>query len=83
LHEAILGRYDAEDSAEATRTFKLFAGIVDDAKGKKGIDKQEIYHCRSGNRDASGSAVKDPQYTVRAWRGVMTYLLRRSEFLYE
>lgn len=83
LHETILGRYDAVDSAEVSRTFKLFAGIVADAKDQKGIDKQEIYHCRTGNKDAAGAAVKDPHYTVRAWRGVVTYLLRRSEFLYE
>ena len=25
----------------------------------------------------------DPHYTIRAWRGVVTYLLRRPEFLYE
>lgn len=25
----------------------------------------------------------DPHYTIRAWRSVVTYLLRRSEFLYE
>jgi hypothetical protein len=83
LHEKILGRYDAVDSAEVERTFQLFAGIVKDASAQKGIDKQEIYHCRPGNRDAPGAAVADPHYTIRAWRSVVTYLLRRSEFLYE
>lgn len=83
LHEKILGRYDAVDSAEVERTFKLFAAIVKDASEQKGIEKQEIYHCRPGNRDAPGAAVADPHYTIRAWRGVVTYLLRRSEFLYE
>ena len=29
------------------------------------------------------SAVPDPHYTVRAWRAVVTYLLRQEEFLYE
>ena len=83
LHEKILGRYDAVDSAEVERTFKLFADIVKDAKEQKGIDKQEIYFCRPGNKDAAGAAIKDPHYTIRAWRGVVTYLLRRSEFVYE
>jgi hypothetical protein len=27
--------------------------------------------------------VPDPHYTVRAWRAVVTYLLRRPVFLYE
>jgi hypothetical protein len=83
LHELILGRYDAADSAEVERTLKLFSGIVADAKEQKGIDKQESYYCRPGNKDSPGAAVPDPHYTIRAWRGLVTYLLRRSEFLYE
>jgi hypothetical protein len=83
LHEVILGRYDSIDSAEVERTFQLFTGIMKDAQNRKGIDKQETYFCRPGNKDAPASAIKDPHYTIRAWRGVVTYLLRRSEFLYE
>jgi hypothetical protein len=76
LHERVLGRYDAADSVEVTRTYKLFAGIVADAKGAK-VSKEEAYSCRSG------TPALDPDYTIRAWRGVVTYLLRRQEFLYE
>jgi hypothetical protein len=83
LHEKILGRSDAVDSAEVERTFALFAGIVQDAAEQKGVDKQESYHCRPGNKDAPGARVADPHYTIRAWRGVVTYLLRLPEFLYE
>jgi hypothetical protein len=82
LHEKILGRDDAVDSAEVERTFKLFAGIVQDASEQKGLDKRENYFCRN-NRDTPGSNSDDPHYTIRAWRGVVTYLLRRPEFLYE
>ena len=78
LHERVLGRYDAPDSAEVDRTFNLFAVILKDAKEQKGIDKREAYACRQG-----GAVTDDPQYTIRAWRAVVTYLLRRSEFLYE
>ena len=78
LHERILGRYDAPNSAEVERTFKLFAAIVKDASEQKGLEKQEAYACRQG-----GAISADPQYTVRAWRAVVTYLLRRPEFLYE
>ena len=80
LHELVLGRADAADSPEVGRTFKLFAGIVADAKEQKGVEKREAYHCR---RDIPGTGGDDPHYTIRAWRGVVTYLLRRSEFLYE
>jgi hypothetical protein len=79
LHELVLGRHDAVDSAEVTRTFELFAGIVSDARAAKGIEKQEIYHARANIPNAP----PDPSYTIRAWRGVLTYLLRRPEFLYE
>ena len=79
LHERILGQNVTPDSVEVDRTYRLFAGIVSDAKEAKGLDKQEAYHCRSQVLDAP----KDPEYTIRAWRGVVTYLLRRQEFLYE
>ena len=79
LHERILGRYDKPDSAEVERTFQLFAGIVSDAKGQKSLDNREAYSCRQG----VSTIPTDPNYTIRAWRGVVTYLLRRSEFLYE
>jgi len=83
LHERILGRYDGPDSAEVTRTFDLFAGIVNDAKGRKGIEGREAYHCRPRDKDNPGNSADDKHYTIRAWRGVVTFLLRRPEFLYE
>jgi hypothetical protein len=79
LHDLVLGRRDAVDSKEVDRTFELFAGVVADAKAQKGIDNREMYHCRRDIPDAPN----DPQYTIRAWRAVLTYLLRRPEFLYE
>ncbi|MEI6234886.1 MAG: hypothetical protein WCT04_17665 [Planctomycetota bacterium] len=78
LHHLILGRNDAANSDEIDRSYRLFAGIVSDAAGKK-ADKDEIYSCRQGLE----KPVPDPKYTVRAWRAVVTYLLRRPEFLYE
>jgi hypothetical protein len=79
LHERILGRYDAADAPEVNRAYELFAGIVADAAQRKGIDDQENWSCRQGLEHP----VPDPHYTVRAWRAVVTYLLRRPEFLYE
>jgi hypothetical protein len=79
LHQLVLGRHDAVDAAEVARTFDLFAGIVADARTQKGIESREAYTCRANVPDAPA----DPQYTIRAWRAVVTYLLRRPEFLYE
>ena len=79
LHAHVLARNEAADSPEVDRTFALFAGIVQDAKNQKGLDERESYYCRRETPDLPS----DPQYTIRAWRGVVTYLLRRPEFLYE
>ncbi len=79
LHQLVLGRFDAADSGEVQRTFDLFAGIVGDAHERKGLEPLENYSCRATGEQR----FKDPVYTVRAWRGVVTYLLRQREFLYE
>jgi len=79
LHGLVLGRYDTSDSAEVTRTFDLFAGILSDTRERQGLEPLESYHCRA----AGEGRFKDPAYTVRAWRGVLTYMLRQRDFLYE
>ena len=79
LHQRVLGRYDVPESPEVERTFQLFAGIVSDAAEHPNHEAQESYACRQGLL----APVPDPKYTVRAWRAVVTYLLRQQEFLYE
>ena len=79
LHQRILGRDDAESSAEVQQTFALFASVVRDAAAQEDIEKEEAWHCRQGLE----APVPDPHYTVRAWRAVVTYLLRQPEFLHE
>jgi hypothetical protein len=79
LHAYILGRSDTSDSAEVDRTLALFADIVKQAGEQKGLDNRESYYCRRETPDLPS----DPHYTIRAWRAVVTYLLRRPEFLYE
>jgi hypothetical protein len=79
LHQLVLGHFDSADSPDVYRSFALFSGIVSDAKGRKGVDELENYHCRV----AKDERFKDPRYTVRAWRAVVTFLLRQRDFLYE
>ena len=69
----------ADFRREVARTFDLFAGVIADAKSQKGLDNREAYACRANIPDVPD----DPEYTIRAWRAVVTYLLRRPEFLYE
>ena len=79
LHERILGRFDAPDAEEVDRTYALFAGILEDARRQDHFEKSEIYACRVDKEQR----LPDPHYTLRAWRAVVTYLLRQQEFLYE
>ena len=79
LHERILGRTDSPDSEEVARTYRLLSIILEDSRTRSQGEGREIYHCRQGLL----REVPDPHYTVRAWRSVVTYLLRQPEFLYE
>ena len=79
LHDKLLGQQRALDHPEIERTFQLFTGIINDAKAQPNYEPRETYFC-GGREDFH---VDDPHYTVRAWRGVVTYLLRQHEFLYE
>jgi hypothetical protein len=79
LRAHILGLHEAIDHPEVDRTFELFSAVVAEAGKRKGIDKRETYYC--GRID--DKRVEDPHYTLRAWRAVVTYLLRQPEFLYE
>jgi hypothetical protein len=79
LHQHLLGLEHPIDHPEVERTYGLFVGIVAAAKASKGIDKRESYFCRG----VDNQRIDDPDYTVRAWRGVVTYLLRQHDFLYE
>jgi len=81
LHELLLGRFDKSDDPEVQRTFELFSGIVADSRSQEGIAPTESYACQT-RRDVTPRD-PDPHYTIRAWRGVITYLLRQHEFLYE
>jgi len=79
LHQRLMGKEFGPKHPEIERTFQLFAGIIADAKAKKNIEPRETYFCGGQNEFRA----EDPNYTLRAWRGVVTYLLRQHEFLYE
>ncbi|HBJ33396.1 MAG TPA: hypothetical protein DDZ51_01265 [Planctomycetaceae bacterium] len=79
LHERLLGHEDAADSPRVDQTFRLFDGIIQEARQTQGLEKRESYYC--GGRDEFRS--EDPHFTLRTWRAVITYLLRQQAFLYE
>lgn len=81
LHRYLLGREDGPHDAEVEQTYQLFCDILHEAHTQKTYPKVDIYFCKAGEQE--GPRTEDPLYTVRAWRAVLTYLLRQREFLYE
>jgi len=79
LRQKLLGYQQPLDHPEVERTFQLFSAIIADANAQPNYEPRETYFC-GGREDFH---VADPHYTIRAWRGVVTYLLRQHEFLYE
>lgn len=79
LHQRLLGHERAVDHPEIERTFQLFTGVLADVKAQGRFEPRESYFC--GGREEF--RMEDPHYSIRAWRGVVTYLLRQHEFLYE
>lgn len=79
LHQRLLGDDLAADDPEIERTFQLFTDIIADANARGRFEPRESYFC--GGREEFHT--DDPNYTLRAWRAVVTYLLRQHEFLYE
>lgn len=78
LHGYLLGVERTASDPEVERTFQLYKSIIEEAHARK-FEPRETYFC--GGREEG--RIEDPQYAIRAWRGVMTYLLRQHEFLYE
>ena len=79
LHQRLLGQDLAAEDPEIERTFQLFKGIIEDANAQGRFESRETYFC--GGREEFRT--EDTLYTIRAWRGVVTYLLRQHNFLYE
>ena len=81
LHQHVLGRIDRPDDPEVDQTYQLFSGVISEAKSRGRFETVESYFCKSSGQE--GPWDPDPHYTIRAWRAVVTYLLRQREFLYE
>ena len=78
LHQLVLGQRIDASSAEVDRTYALFSDVVA-AGAQRVADGAEpgsvVYSCRPpGDRE-------DPAYLIRGWQAVVSYLIRRPEFL--
>jgi hypothetical protein len=90
LHWHILGQRLDEDDDEIERTFGLFVQTWREGRVKLQLDTlQDDLDCKA-THDAAGielpedrRVIKDPDYLVRAWSAVITYLLADYRFLYD
>lgn len=93
LHEHMLGESLSLDDPEITRTFQVFKEVYED--GQAGLLDGDYGMalpgpCQATTDLATGEAIaadlqiiEDPDYTVRAWMAVVSYLLGDYKFLYE
>jgi len=79
LYRQIHGLEWTPDHPEVERTYRLFAATVTAARTQTNLPQRDIWACSGGD----AFQLEDPHYTQRAWRSVVTYLLRQHEFLYE
>jgi hypothetical protein len=91
LYDHVLGEsYDLNDN-EITEAYNLFVTIWKDGKNgvAAGTYSPDLGNCRASNdywtgADLAENAInQDPDYTVRAWMGVLTYMLSDYKFLHE
>ncbi|MDQ3034721.1 MAG: DUF1588 domain-containing protein [Myxococcota bacterium] len=79
LHERLLGERDA---GELETTHALFTTLQ--SEGARGVASGELSIALERRCWQGVSALRqDPDYTVRAWSGVVSYLLQTYEFLHE
>lgn len=93
LHDHVLGELLPYSDAELDRTYELFyetwrEGVEKIASGELGTSLH--WQCRAVNDywtdeelPEGQQVTQDPNYTIRAWMAVMTYMLSDYRFLYE
>jgi len=95
LHEQLLGESLEYDDPEIDRTVALFEALWLDGRARMADLTEPLpttiaASCQAMVHPTTGEALpteeqvtEDPDYTVRAWMGVITYLLGDYRFLYE
>lgn len=91
LYDHVLGEHYDIGDPEINEAYNLFFGIWED--GKKGLasgDYSQDSPCRANEDWWTGNPLpenkrinQDPDYTLRAWMGVLSYMLSDYRFLHE
>jgi hypothetical protein len=91
LHDRLLDERVAGGDDEFERTYQLFLETLRDGRDRlsKGTTAVALPSDCQGSNDSwqdqsvKGGITKDPDYTVRAWMAVVSYMLADYKFLYE
>jgi len=93
LHGRILGEALQLDDEELLRTYELFKDTVNEGQAAitaGTLTDSLVYNCRARKDPYTDADLptdqkieKDPDYTVRGWMAVITYLMSDYSFLYE
>jgi hypothetical protein len=88
LHQQLLGEALADNDPELDRTYQLFLSTWQELEtaGKPDV----IWNCQAQNDPTTGNPLpmgttigSDPNFTLRSWMAVVSYLLQDYKFLYE
>jgi len=92
MHHHILGERVEATSSEVTRTYNLFTQTLQEGQLKMATDQLNANlanNCRATTNTAGVELPddqqirNDPQFIIRAWMAVVTYLLADYRFVYE
>jgi hypothetical protein len=88
LHHLFLGETVKEGDPEVERTYKLFLDTWHELNSAQSPDLQ--WQCQgrwdpTTGKDLDPSVIidKDPDFTIRSWMAVMSYLMMDYKFIYE
>jgi hypothetical protein len=88
LHQLLLGETLALTDPELERTYQVFLGTWQELQTAGSGDL--IWECQAQNDPTTGNPLpmgttisQDPDYTLRSWMTVVSYLLSDYKFLYE
>ena len=90
LHEHVLGEYLGDGDPELERTYQLFKAVVENGQknletGDYGVNLPGACQATTDRitGDPMSGIVDDPDYTVRAWTAVISYLMSDYRYLFE
>lgn len=88
LHDLLLGERLTAGDAELNESYALLTQLYRDGRAQAASGRADLGPCRATSDYSTGRAVAggftdDPQYVVRAWQGVVSYMLMDYRFLFE